>query len=108
LQAVEEVLAHQLVQVRKENKNATVEEKAKIEVEAARAAECYFSKHTYDKSTQIKKGSRLQTGYSYLPAFVKTWSMDKCLTAVAKEYLVDQSVSQQDAIKAVQEAMKHQ
>ena len=106
-QAVEEVLAHQLVQVRR---TAATTDKAQVEVEAARAAECYFSQHSYDKQQKIvKKGSRLQTGYSYLPSFLQNWSMNKCLTAVAKEYLMEQqSVSQQDALKAVQEALKHQ
>lgn len=113
LQAVEEVLAHHLVQVgqQKANQNCGVQEQAKIELQAAKAAECYFSQHTYEDRPQIKKGSRLQTGYSYLPSFLKTWSMNKCLAAVAKDYLVQQqqqSVSPQDAQKAVEEALKQQ
>jgi len=113
-QAVEEVLAHQLVQVRHEQecvKPTTVETASRVEVEAAKAAECYFSRHAYDEKMQIKKGSRLQTGYSYLPGFVQHWSMSKCLSAVAKEHLVQQSNpewSKQDISKAVAAALKEQ
>lgn len=113
LQSVEETLAHQLVQVRhaidgNTNNNAPIAEKAEIELEAARAAECYFSRHTYDEHKMVKKGTRLQTGYSWLPAGIQSWSMDKCLYAVSVENLVAQSIKKQEAAKAVQEAMKHQ
>lgn len=110
LQAVEEALAHALFRIRHDNKsNATdLVANAKLEVQAAKAAECYFSRHTYEDRLLIKKGSRLQTGYSWFPAFVKNWSMNKCLMAVAKEHLVAQSVAQQDAEAAVEAALKHQ
>ena len=110
-QAVEEVLAHELVKVRLNSKNSSSSdnlEKANVQVEAARAAECYFSRHNYDDKKQIKKGSRLQTGYSWLPAYLQGWSMSKCLSAVATEHLVADSMSQYDAKEAVQAAMKHQ
>ena len=112
LQAVEEVLAHELVKVRRQQehsqKNIHATEKADTEVEAGKAAECYFSRHTYDGQKQIKKGSRLQTGYSMLPSFLRGWSMSKCLSAVATEHLVAQSMSTYDAKEAVQAAMKNQ
>jgi hypothetical protein len=105
MQAVEEVLAHELVKVR--NEVATDQKTpAAVELEAAKAAECYFSRHTYDETHQIKKGTRLQTGYSWLPGAIKTWSMNKCLEAVAMENLVRRSMSKQDASAAVKAAMK--
>lgn len=105
-QAVEEVLAHQLVQVRlQDDKN-----KAQVELQAAKAAECYFSRHSYDGKAQVKKGSRLQTGYSWLPVFIQTWSMNKCLSVVAMEHLVTQKQFQtkDEAQKAVQESLKNE
>lgn len=111
LQAVEEVLAHQLVQVRHEQggKSSSNQTLAQTELEAAQAAECYFSRHVYDERKQIKKGIRLQTGYSWLPSFVQSWSMSKCLSAVAVEHLVAQkSMTKADAQRAVEAAMKAQ
>jgi Peptidase M76 family len=104
-QAVEEVLAHQLVQVRHQDDT----NKAQVELQAAKAAECYFSRHSYDGKAQVKKGSRLQTGYSLLPGYIQSWSMKKCLSAVAMEHLVAQKQFQtrDEAQKAVQEAWKH-
>lgn len=112
-QAVEEVLAHALVQVRQQQQQKSSSEKqqhtaADTEVQAAKAAECYFSRHTYDGTKQTKKGSRLQTGYAFFPTSLQGWSMSKCLSAVATEQLVAQSMSQYDAKEAVQAAMKHQ
>ncbi|CAB9504126.1 expressed unknown protein [Seminavis robusta] len=104
-QAVEEVLAHQLVQVRS---NIHDNNAAKVQLDAAKAAECYFSRHAYEGTMQVKKGSRLQTGYSWLPSFAQNWSMNKCLSAVAMEQLVAQKLCQnkQDAKEAVQAALK--
>ena len=112
-QAVEEVLAHELVKVRRQQEvhdGTNLAIAASTEVEAAKAAECYFSRHTYDNKKQIKKGSRLQTGYSMLPSFIQGWSKSKCISAVATEQLValQSDLAQNDAKQAVRTAMKHQ
>lgn len=110
LSAVEEVLAHQLVRIKHAQDNNLQEllPSASVELEAAKAAECYYSRHTYDEKLMSKKGSRLQLGYSWLPGSLQHWSMNRCLKAVSREHLVAQSMKKQDANKAVQEAMKHQ
>ena len=113
-QAVEEVLAHELVKVRRrqheEHDGNNLAAAASTEVEAAKAAECYFSRHTYDGKKQIKKGSRLQTGYSMLPPFAQGWSKSKCLSAVATEHLlaIQSDLVKNDVKQAVLAAMKHQ
>jgi hypothetical protein len=108
-QAVEEVLAHHLVQVRQQQRDND-NDKVQVELQAAKAAECYFSRHAYGGNVQVKKGSRLQTGYSWLPGFLQNWSMNKCLSVVAMEHLLTQKQFQtkNEAQKAVQEALKHQ
>ena len=107
-QAVEEVLAHQLVQVRHEA--TTSKEKAQVELEGAKAGECYYSRHSLDDKLQVKKGSRLQTGFSILPSAVQKWCMNKCLSVVAVEHLVAQQheTDQKEAQEAVQSELRRQ
>ena len=104
-QAVEEALAHQLVKFRHDTTDDT--DKVQVELEAAKAGECYYSLHSLDNKFQIKKGSRLQTGYSMLPTFVQQWSLHKCLSAVAVEHLVGQNQveNRQEAKDAVETAL---
>jgi hypothetical protein len=124
MQAVEEVLAHELaVKVQQKTRRVTQPSSdddhnddhmitaATIQLMASQVAECYFSRHaayndntntgggggrrgeTSDKKQhppqQIKQGSRLPMGYSWLPTTGgwKDWAMQRCRTAVATEQL---------------------
>lgn len=77
LQAVEEVLARELVLLRHEYKQSSG---SRADKEAALAAECYFSRHEYDGKTKIRRGSHLQPGYSLLPSFLQNWCLNRCLS----------------------------
>lgn len=110
LHSVEETLAHELVKVEDgASPGVNNHDAASIEVRAAQAAECYYSRHPDQKQRmQVRKGSRLQKGYSYLPSRLQSWAMDKCVAEVSMEHLLrgDATLSQSLARNAVKEAMK--
>lgn len=117
LAAVEEVLAHALVVVEQQHANNNNNNKtsaASIQVQAAQAAECYYSRHEFQKHNhmQVKRGSQLGfTGFSLVPNSIQMWMQRQCIQRVATEQhlLVEESVtSRREAQKAVQEAMKQQ
>jgi hypothetical protein len=124
MQAVEEVLAHQLAVKVQQNTKRTVAQPtsdngydpdpiitaATIQLLASQVSECYFSRHAAyndnnsggsggggDTSTkkqqhppqQIKQGSRLPMGYSWLPSIGgwNEWALQRCTIAVATEQL---------------------
>lgn len=100
--AIEEALAHALVQVQHEKEDDV----AVTELQAAAAAECYFSSQKYNGKTLVKKGSGLMLGYSFLPASLKSRLYKKCLLNVAAQHVMYAGMTQSDAEKAVQAAME--
>jgi len=107
-QVIEEAVAHQVAKVgacRDKQQNA-----AALEVEAAKAAECYYSRHLYDKQTQVKRGSGLPLGFSKLPDFWQSSIRRNCLVSVATDHLLmqqagNEQMSRREAHDAVREAM---
>jgi hypothetical protein len=116
LAAVEEVLAHALVVVEQQQQQQASGSKnaAFMQVQAAQAAECYYSRHELDKHhRQVKRGSQLGfTGFSLLPQGIQHWMQRWCMQRVATEHLLVENengaISRSEAQKAVQEAMKRQ
>jgi len=93
---------------------------AHLELEAAKAAECYYSgRHRYDNKHMptVKRGSQLPRGYGWMPGVLQNYLHRQCLLKVAAEQLSWQQqpndgegssspMSRRQARAAVQEAMK--
>jgi hypothetical protein len=103
LAAVEEVLAHELVKLA----HAGDKDITKIEVAAAKAAECYYSRHKYDDKMQVKRGSGLPLGFSLMPGVIQSWAKSSCvITNATKNLQQETELSKAEAQAAVQEALK--
>jgi hypothetical protein len=101
--AVEEVLAHELVKLT----YAGDKDIAKIEVEAAKAAECYYSRHKYDDKMQIKRGSGLPRGFSLFPGTLQSWTKSSCvITHATKNLQQETGLGKAEAREAIQEVLK--
>ena len=85
---VEETLAHKVTLVGEQleyERNSSLDDPttckglALSEINAARAAECYYNKN----GKEVKRGSCLPVGYSFLPAFLQRKIMYRCVRSVA-------------------------
>jgi hypothetical protein len=90
--AVEEVLARELVKLAsaKENGGSAMAGAAQVEIEAARAAECYYSRHLYDgKTAHCRRGSGLPVGYGWYP--LQHRLMERCVVNTAARHLREEN-----------------
>jgi len=88
LRAVEEVLAHQITKLRgkaaveKEKGISPCEKLAKLEIQAARMAECFYQK----EAGEVHRGSALRPpGFSLLPRSMQDNFRNRCARAIAIE-----------------------
>lgn len=119
--AIEEAVAHQIAKLgiaMQMDKDATLADAAAVtEIEAAKAAECYYSRHTYDaknavtQQVQIQRGSGLPAGYSKLPTFLQSYFLNWCLLQTATCHLQyndnNNTTDPKEARAAVEEALSN-
>lgn len=105
--AVETALARQLTLVAQEFLHHTNDDcaaRAMAQVQAARAAECYYSAVRQAKQAEVKRGPALgHVGFSLYPASVRQMLQNRCLRAVAARYTVCET--NREAQQCIQDAM---